>query len=120
MDNGDGTITITVVASGGSRLYDTDGNFVLKDPGHIRFAFDIDYNGTPGDPSDDTEVPDSFRIVRGSTGQQRPLGPRLLCGPGAVHELSHLHEGPEVLHRAVPGGYERVCPGIAADGVAIG
>ena len=33
-----------------------------------RFAFDIDYNGTPGDPSDDVEVPDSFRIVRPSTG----------------------------------------------------
>ena len=66
--NGDGTITITVFASGGSRFYDTDGNFVLKDPGEVRFAFDIDYNGTPGDPSDDIEVPDSFRIVRPSTG----------------------------------------------------
>jgi hypothetical protein len=68
VDNGDGTITITVFASGGSRLYDADGNFVLKDPGQFRFAFDIDYNGTPGDPSDDVEVPDSFRIVRSSTG----------------------------------------------------
>jgi hypothetical protein len=68
VDNGDGTITITVFASGGSRFYDADGNFVLKDPGQIRFAFDIDYNGTPGDPSDDVEVPDSFRVVRSSTG----------------------------------------------------
>src|SRR4051794_4508437 len=68
VDNGDGTITITTFASGGSRYYDTNGNFVLKDPGQIRFAFDIDYNGTPGDPSDDVEVPDSFRIVRPSTG----------------------------------------------------
>ena len=68
MDNGDGTITITTFASGGSRFYDTNGNFVLKDPGQVRFAFDIDYNGTPGDPSDDVEVPDSFRIVRPSTG----------------------------------------------------
>jgi hypothetical protein len=68
VDNGDGTITITTFASGGSRFYDTNGNFVLKDPGQIRFAFDIDYNGTPGDPSDDVEVPDSFRIVRPSTG----------------------------------------------------
>jgi hypothetical protein len=67
-DNGDGTITITVFASGGSRFYDKDGNFVLKDPGQVRFAFDIDYKGTPGDPSDDVEVPNSFRIVRGSTG----------------------------------------------------
>lgn len=67
-NNGDGTITITVFASGGSRFYDTDGNFVLKDPGEIRFAFDLDYNGTPSDPTDDKEIPDSFRVVRGSTG----------------------------------------------------
>ena len=67
-DNGDGTITITVYAAGGSRYYDTDGNFVLKDPGSFWFAFDIDYNGTPGDPSDDLDVPDSFRVVRPSTG----------------------------------------------------
>jgi hypothetical protein len=68
VDNGDGTITITGFASGSSRFYDADGNFVLKDPGQVRFAADIDYNGTPGDPSDDVEVPDSFRIVRASTG----------------------------------------------------
>jgi hypothetical protein len=66
--NGNGTITITGFASGGSRFYDTDGNLVLKDPGQVRFAFDVDYNGTPGDPSDDVEVPDSFRVVRSSTG----------------------------------------------------
>src|SRR5829696_9041142 len=68
VDNGDGTITITFFASGGTRYYDADGNFVLKDPGQGRFAIDIDYMGTPGDPSDDVEVPDSFRVVRASTG----------------------------------------------------
>ena len=68
VDNGDGTITITDFASGGSRYYDTHGNFVLKDPGQVRYAVDVDYNGTPGDPSDDVEVPGSFRIVRPSTG----------------------------------------------------
>jgi hypothetical protein len=68
VDNGDGTITITDFASGGTRYYDTHGNFVLKDPGQVRYAFDIDYNGTPGDPNDDVEVPNSFRIVRASTG----------------------------------------------------
>ena len=41
---------------------------VLKDPGQVRFAFDVDYNGTPSDPSDDEEIPDSFQVVRGSTG----------------------------------------------------
>jgi len=68
VDNGDGTITITSFASGSSRFYDTDGNFVLKDPGQVRFAVDIDYNGTPGDPRDDVFVDGSFRIVRASTG----------------------------------------------------
>jgi hypothetical protein len=68
VDNGDGTITVTFFASGSDRFYDADGNFVLKDPGEVRVAFDIDYNGTPGDPNDDVDVPDSFRIVRSSTG----------------------------------------------------
>jgi hypothetical protein len=68
VDNGDGTITITTFASGGSRFYDANGELVLRDPGQVRFAVDIDYNGTPADPSDDVEVPDSFRIVRPSTG----------------------------------------------------
>jgi hypothetical protein len=67
-DNGDGTITITVNASGSSRYYDQFGNFVLKDPGSVRFAFDLDYHGTPGNPDDDTDVPNSFRIVHASTG----------------------------------------------------
>ncbi len=68
VNNGDGTITITTFASGGSRFYDADGKLVLKDPGQFRFAIDIGYNGTPGDPSDDVEVPGSFRVVRASTG----------------------------------------------------
>jgi hypothetical protein len=68
VDNGDGTITITSFASGGSRFYDAGGDLVLKDPGQTRFAVTIDYNGTPGDPDDDVEVPGSFRIVRPSTG----------------------------------------------------
>jgi len=68
VDNGDGTITITAFGSGGSRFYDSNGKLVLKDPGEVRVAFDIDYNDTPGNPDDDIEVPDSFRVVRGSTG----------------------------------------------------
>ena len=68
VDNGDGTITITTIGTGGSRFYDADGNFVLKDPGQTRTAVDIDYNGTPGDPRDDVFVDGSFRVVRASTG----------------------------------------------------
>jgi hypothetical protein len=74
VDNGDGTITITVFASGGSRFYDSEGKLVLRDPGQFRLAFDIDYNGTPGDPEDDAEVPDSFRVVRDSTGRNDLAG----------------------------------------------
>ena len=77
-DNGDGTITITDYASGGSRFYDTNGKMVLKDPGSVRFAFDINYHGTPGDPSDDTDVPDSFRVIRPSTGNS-DLSDRDFC-----------------------------------------
>ena len=47
---------------------------MLRDPGQFRFALDIDYNGTPGDPSDDVEVPDSFRVVRDSTGRKDLAG----------------------------------------------
>jgi hypothetical protein len=68
VDNGDGTITITTFASGGSRYYDKDGKLVLKDPGEVRFAIDIDYNGTPGNPDDDVADDSSFRLVRASTG----------------------------------------------------
>jgi hypothetical protein len=78
VNNGDGTITITTFASGGSRFYDTNGKLVLRDPGEVRFAFDIDYNGTPGDPSDDVEIPDTFRLVRGSTGNS-DLSDRDFC-----------------------------------------
>src|SRR4029078_688688 len=74
VDNGDGTITITTFASGGSRFYDTNGKFVLKDPGQFRFAIDIDYNGTPGDPGDDVERPVSFGVGRASTGRNDLAG----------------------------------------------
>ena len=73
-DNGDGTITILVIGTGGSRYYDTDGNFVLNDPGQIRFSFDVDYNGTPSDPADDIEIPNSFQVVRDSTGRNDTAG----------------------------------------------
>jgi hypothetical protein len=74
VDNGDGTITITVYSTGGSRWYDQNGTLVLRDPGNVRFAFDVDFNGTPGNPEDDVEVPDSFRIIRDSTGLNETEG----------------------------------------------
>jgi hypothetical protein len=74
VDNGDGTITITVFASGGSRYYDQNRKLVLKDPGEFRFSIDIDFNGTPGNVDDDQEIPDSFRVVRDSTGLNQTDG----------------------------------------------
>jgi hypothetical protein len=68
VDNGDGTITIYGQGSGTSVWRDQFNKVVLKDTGQIRYAFDVDYNGTPGNPDDDIEVPDSFRIIRESTG----------------------------------------------------
>jgi hypothetical protein len=67
-DIGDGTITLVTVAAGGTRYYDQDGRFVLKDPGSVWFSVDINYHDTPGDPSDDTVVPDSSHLVKPSTG----------------------------------------------------
>ena len=74
IDNGDGTLTIVVYATGSVRLYDTDGNFVLADPGQVRFQFMVDHGGTPGDPSDDEDIEGSFQIVRESTGRNDTQG----------------------------------------------
>jgi hypothetical protein len=67
-DNGDGTFTVMVYSSGSDLFYDSNGRLVLRETGSDRVAFDLDYHGTPSDPSDDTVVPDSFRILRSSTG----------------------------------------------------
>ena len=74
VDNGDGTITITIYNSGQNRIYDQFGNLVFHDAGSFRFSFDLDYQGTPGDPRDDTEVPDTFQIVREPTGRDDTSG----------------------------------------------
>lgn len=74
VDNRDGTITITVSSSGNSSWYDTNGDFVLKDTGQFRFSFDVDHNGTPGDPGDDVEVPDSFQLLKDITGRNDTAG----------------------------------------------
>lgn len=71
-DNGDGTYTLDVYAQGGSRFYDNAGNFVMNDPGGIRFRIVIDYGGTPADPYDDNTV--SFEVLRESTGRTDTIG----------------------------------------------
>jgi hypothetical protein len=69
VENPDGeTITITSLSAGGSRFYDDTGKMVLKDPGSVVVSFAVNFNNTPSNPEDDTEVPGSFQIVRPSTG----------------------------------------------------
>jgi len=66
-DNGDGTLTIRVLAAGGYRSYDGDGKLFLRDPGMIQWEILVDDGGTPGDPFDD-EFLTFLGVVRDSTG----------------------------------------------------
>jgi hypothetical protein len=66
-DNGDGTLTILVLATGNFTLYGPDGRAIARNPGQVRFELLIDHNGTPGDPSDDVEL--AFTLVKESTGR---------------------------------------------------
>ena len=70
-DNGDGTITITVYAAGGSRFYDQFGKLVLKDPGR---------SGSPS-TSTTTAPPATPR---------RHRGPRLVPGRPPLHWQQRL------------------------------
>ena len=66
-DNGDGTLTILVLATGNYTLYGEDGRAIARNPGQVRFELLIDHGGTPDDPSDDLEL--DFKIVKESTGR---------------------------------------------------
>lgn len=67
-DNGDGTLTILVLATGGERWYGPDGQFLFSNPGQTRFELLIDHGGTPTDPTDD-EFLEFLGVVKGSTGR---------------------------------------------------
>ncbi len=67
-DNGDGTLTILVLATGNSVVYDATGKAIARDPGQVRFEILIDHGGTPADPSDD-EFLEFLGVVKGSTGR---------------------------------------------------
>jgi hypothetical protein len=66
-DNGDGTLTILVLATGNFTLYGADGKAIARNPGQVRFELLVDHGGTPGDPSDDVEL--DFTLVKESTGR---------------------------------------------------
>lgn len=67
-DNGDGTLTILVLATGNAVLYGQNGKAIARNPGQIRFEILIDHGGTPNDPSDDTFLR-FLGVVKGSTGR---------------------------------------------------
>jgi hypothetical protein len=67
-DNGDGTRTILVLATGaGNKTYGSDGGLVFHDPGQIRYEILVSDSGTPDDVGDDEA--EFLGIVKGSTGR---------------------------------------------------
>jgi hypothetical protein len=67
-DNGDGTLTVLVLATGNATLYGADGKAIARNPGQVRLELLVDDGGTPSDPSDD-EVIDFLGTVKDSTGR---------------------------------------------------
>lgn len=82
-DNGDGTLTLLVMATGSNKIYGPDGRLLFNDPGQVRFEVLIDHGGTPTDPSDDEFI--SERLVKGSTGRNDLEG-RDFCAD-IIHEF---------------------------------
>lgn len=66
-DNGDGTLTVLIVATGNAVVYGEDGKAIARNPGQTRFEIVFGDNGTPDDPFDDIEL--DFQVVKDSTGR---------------------------------------------------
>ena len=66
-DNGDGTLTILIMATGNAVLFGEDGKAITRGPGQLRFEILVDDAGTPSDPWDD--VVTRLGVVKGSTGR---------------------------------------------------
>jgi hypothetical protein len=67
-DNGDGTLTVLVLATGNAVVYGEDGTAIARNPGQTRFEILVDHGGTPTDPSDD-EFLAFLGVVKESTGR---------------------------------------------------
>jgi hypothetical protein len=67
-DNGDGTLTVLVLATGNAVVYGEDGKAIARNPGQTRFEILVDHGGTPTDPSDD-EFLAFLGVVKESTGR---------------------------------------------------
>jgi hypothetical protein len=66
-DNGDGTLTILIKATGNAVVYGTNGKAIARNPGQVRLELLVDHGGTPNDPDDDVVLAEE--IVKGSTGR---------------------------------------------------
>jgi hypothetical protein len=66
-DNGDGTLTILLKATGNAVVYGANGKAIARNPGQIRLELLVDHGGTPNDPDDDVVL--SEELVKGSTGR---------------------------------------------------
>jgi len=67
-ENGDGTLTILILATGNAVLFGPDGKAIARNPGQTRFEILVDDGGTPNDPSDD-EFLGRLGTVKESTGR---------------------------------------------------
>ena len=66
-DNGDGTLTVILLATGNSTVYDASGKAIGRNPGQVRIEFVVDHAGTPDFPPDDILL--SETVIKGSTGR---------------------------------------------------
>ena len=67
-ENGDGTLTILILATGNAVLFGPDGKAIARNPGQTRFEILVDDGDTPNDPSDD-EFLGRLGTVKESTGR---------------------------------------------------
>jgi hypothetical protein len=67
-DNGDGTMTVLVLATGNAVAYDESGTAIARNPGQVRYTVLIDYGADIADPSDDVFIT-FLEQVKGSTGR---------------------------------------------------
>jgi hypothetical protein len=66
-DNGDGTLTVILLSTGNSTIYDASGKAIGRNPGQVRIEFLVDHAGTPAFPPDDVLL--SETVIKGSTGR---------------------------------------------------
>ena len=79
-DNGDGTLTVLVLATGNSTVYDESGKAIARNPGQVRYALLI----ATAEPQPTTPMTSSSsscsrqrvhrRLLRGHRGRDRPAG----------------------------------------------